>query len=224
MNDAPSFVAGSDVNILEDAGAQSLSWASGISAGPADESGQALTFNILSNDNANLFENQPQIAPDGTLSFTAKADANGVATLQIQLMDDGGTANGGVDVSTVEILTITVEAVNDAPSFTKGIDISVETTMDSLIFTDWATEIIAGPADEASQTLTFIVENIDNEALFEILPQLTPDGTLLFKANPDAVGTATVTVKLMDDGGTANGGVDTSDPQSFMIELTPAGG
>src|SRR5690606_15175302 len=42
-------------------------------------------------------------------------------------------------------------------------------------------------------------------------------GTLTFTATPSAVGTATVTVELIDDGGTANGGVDTSTPQTFEI-------
>jgi hypothetical protein len=51
VNDEPSFVAGADEVVLEDAGAQSVAgWATAISAGPADEAGQALTFNV-SNDN-----------------------------------------------------------------------------------------------------------------------------------------------------------------------------
>ena len=46
---------------------------------------------------------------------------------------------------------------------------------------------------------------------------LTSDGTLTYTAAVDGNGTATVTVVLMDDGGTANGGVDTSAPQSFDV-------
>ena len=40
-------------------------------------------------------------------------------------MDDGGTANGGVDTSPSQSFTITVTGVNDAPSFTKGANQSV---------------------------------------------------------------------------------------------------
>ena len=36
-------------------------------------------------------------------------------------MDDGGTANGGIDTSAAQTFTITVTAVNDAPSFIKGV-------------------------------------------------------------------------------------------------------
>ena len=35
-------------------------------------------------------------------------------------MDGGGTTDGGVDTSTAKSFTITVTAVNDAPSYTAG--------------------------------------------------------------------------------------------------------
>ncbi len=224
VNDAPAFTATGEISIFEDGGAQTIPWATDISAGPADERVQALTFNILNNSNPDLFATQPQIAEDGALTFEAEANANGVVELIVQLMDDGGTANGGVDTSLRQILRIAIQPVNDAPAFTKGSDISMETTTDLQTFANWATDLIAGPPDEASQLLSFVIESIDNQGLFELLPQIAADGTLTFKANPDAVGSATVVVKLMDDGGIANGGVNTSETQSFVIELTPSGG
>ena len=44
---------------------------------------------------------------------------------------------------------------------------------------------------------------------------------LTYTAAPNATGTATITVALQDNGGTANGGVDTSAPQTFTITVTP---
>ena len=45
VNDVPSFVKGADQTVLEDAGAQTiLNWATGISAGPANESSQAVSL------------------------------------------------------------------------------------------------------------------------------------------------------------------------------------
>ena len=44
-------------------------------------------------------------------------------------------------------------------------------------------------------------------------------GQLTYTPGPDANGVAVVTVRLMDDGGTANGGVDTSPVLSFRIEI-----
>ena len=115
VNDAPSFAKGPDKTVSEDSGPQSFTnWATSISAGPADEAGQALNF-IVSNDNNGLFTDQPTIAADGTLTFTSAPDANGSATVMVQLHDDGGTANGGVDTSAVQTFTINVTAVNDPP-------------------------------------------------------------------------------------------------------------
>ena len=48
----------------------------------------------------------------------------------------------------------------------------------------------------------------------------TATGTLTYTPAANANGVATVTVRLKDDGGTANGGVDTSGPQTFTITVT----
>jgi hypothetical protein len=45
VNDVPVFTKGSDQTVNEDAGAQTVnSWASPVSAGPIDETGQTLTL------------------------------------------------------------------------------------------------------------------------------------------------------------------------------------
>src|SRR5438874_1826335 len=120
VNDEPSFTKGANQTVLEDAGAQSVSnWATAISAGPADESGQILTFHV-SNNNTGLFSSQPALTSSGTLSYTPAPNANGSATVSVYVTDNGGTANGGDDTSATQTFTITVTAVNDEPSFTKG--------------------------------------------------------------------------------------------------------
>ena len=69
VNDAPSFTAGASQTVAEDAGLRTVpAWATGISAGPADESGQTLSF-VVTNDNNALFSVQPAVAADGTLTF-----------------------------------------------------------------------------------------------------------------------------------------------------------
>ena len=121
VNSAPSFTAGPDQSVLEDAGASTVAgWATGISAGPG-EGGQSVTFSA-SNDNTALFSAQPQVQPNGTLTYTAAANASGVATVTVRAQDDGGTALGGSDTSAPQTFTITVAAVNDAPGFTAGAD------------------------------------------------------------------------------------------------------
>jgi hypothetical protein len=116
VNDAPSFTAGADHTVAEDSGAHSVRrWASGISAGPAEESDQQLTFEVTNNTNTELFSTQPSVAADGTLSYALAADKNGSADVTVRLKDNGGIANGGADTSTEQSFTITVNAVNDAP-------------------------------------------------------------------------------------------------------------
>ncbi len=219
VNDAPAFVGGSDQTVLEDAGAQTVSaWSSSISAGATNEAAQALTFTVT-NDNNSLFSTQPAVSPTGTLSFTPAADASGSATVSVTLSDDGGTANGGVDTSAVHTLTITVTPVNDVPSFTVGPDQSVAEDAGPQTVNPWATGLSAGP-NEGSQTLAFTVTN-DNNALFAAQPAVSSTGVLTFTSAANASGSATVAVTVQDNGGTANGGTDTSGSQIFTITVDP---
>jgi len=223
VNDAPTFTPGADVTVLEDSGAYDQPWATGISAGPADESGQMLTFNITANDNPGLFAAGPTInAGSGNLSFTPAAEASGVANLTVELMDDGGTANGGVDTSAPVNLVITVTNINDAPSFTAGPDPTVDEDSGAQTVNGWATGISAGAPNETGQTLTFNITGNTDPGLFSAGPSVdSTTGNLSFTPAANAYGSATITLTLMDDGGTANGGVDTSPPASFTITVNP---
>src|SRR5207249_4868939 len=137
--------------------------------GPADESGQTLTFLVSNNNNA-LFSVQPGISSNGILTFTPAPNANGSATVTVSLQDNGG----GDDTSAPVVFTITVTPVNDPPSFTPGSD-PITVAEDSPAYsapTPSATS--PGPADESGQTLTFLVSN-NNNALFDIQPAIAAD-------------------------------------------------
>ena len=137
VNDAPSFVMGTYQGVNEDAGAQNIAaWASAISTGPSNESGQIASF-IVSNDNNALFSVQPSITSDGTLSYTPAANAFGSAAVSVQLQDDGGTANGGTDSIAAQTFSITINPVNDALSVsTTGLPASNGDTVQAAIVTD----------------------------------------------------------------------------------------
>ena len=219
VNDPPSFTKGGNQSVLEDAGPTSVDpWATAITKGPADESGQAVNFVVTDNSNTALFSAGPAVSPAGVLTFTPAPNANGTATIKLVLKDDGGTANGGSDTSGEQSFTITVTAVNDAPSFTKGADKTVDEGSGPATYTNWATAISAGPPDENTQALDFIVTN-SNNALFSVQPAVSSDGALTFTPAAGPNGTAVVTVKLHDNGGTANSGVDTSPEQTFNITV-----
>lgn len=194
-------------------------WATAVSAGPAGESSQAVTFSAFA-DNTGLFTVQPAVAPNGTLSYAPAANAYGVASVTVRAHDDGGTANGGIDTSAPRTFTITIAPVDDAPSFSGGASQAVLEDAGAQSISGWATAVSPGPANESSQTVTFVATN-DNTGLFSVQPAVAPDGKLTYTPAPNANGSATATVTAKDDGGTANGGIDTSPPQTFVVNVGP---
>ncbi len=220
VNDEPSFTPGANQEVNEDAGAQSVTaWATNLDKGAPDESGQTLTFTVT-NDNNSLFSTQPAIDVNGNLTYTPADDVSGSATVSVVLSDDGGTANGGDDTFATQMFTITVNPVNDEPSFTPGANQVVNEDAGAQSVTAWATDLDEGAPDESGQTLTFTVTN-DNNSLFSVQPAIDVNGNLTFTPADDASGSATVSIVLSDDGGTANGGDDTFATQMFTITVNP---
>jgi hypothetical protein len=224
VNDAPSFTAGANQSVNEDAAPQSIAnWATNISRGPANESAQALTFIVTNNNNA-LFSGQPGVSATGTLTYFTLADASGTATVTVTLQDSGGTANGGVATSPSQTFTITVAPVNDSPFFNKGADQTVNNNAGMQTVANWATSISPGPSDESAQTVAFQITGNSKPGLFSTAPAVSPTGTLTYQPAANQGGTAAITVQLKDNGGTANGGLDTSTAQTFNITVIPIGG
>ncbi len=149
------------------------------------------------------------------MSFRGDADYNGPASLLIvsTAITPGGTTP--LDDHTVNL---TVVAVNDAPSFTKGLDQNVLEDVGLVTVPGWATDIIPGPGDEAAQTVSFAVTT-NNNALFAVRPAISADGTLTYTPAANANGSAIVTVYAVDNGGVFNGGDNTSDAQTFTIDV-----
>ena len=218
VNDPPTFSNAGGVTVLEDSAAYSAGWASSISPGPSDESGQTVSFSVTGNSNAALFSVAPAVASDGTLTFTLAANANGSATMTVKAKDDGGTLNGGNDTSSGASLTITATAVNDPPTFSNNG--AVEVNEDSGAYSAaWATSISPGPSNESSQTVSFSVTGNSNAALFSVAPAVAANGTLTFTPAANANGSATMTVTAKDNGGTSNGGNDSSTGASLTITV-----
>lgn len=123
VNDAPSFVAQDPAAVIEGAGPQSLVVASSLRPGPVtavDEAGQVLRFEIDTVAPAGFFIDVPSIDADGVLQFESAPGVNGVATLTMRIVDDGGTEDGGIDRSEPQTVRITVTAVDDVPVITPG--------------------------------------------------------------------------------------------------------
>lgn len=219
-NSPPSFTLQQEATANEDAGAVSVpNFATDISAGAGDD-GQSVQFEITGNTNAALFAEggAPAISPTGELTFTPAANAFGEATITVVLKDDGGTQNGGSDTSPPQQFTITINPVNDAPSFT-AVDPPAVLEGAGQQSATVASDISPGPG-ETGQALTFeIVEN-SNPDLFTSLPVIDASGTITYTADPERAGQAVLTVRLKDDGGVENGGVDASATQQITIVIT----
>jgi len=217
-NHAPSFSKGPDIKILEDADFQTYEkWATNIQPGPIEEAHQKVEF-YVTNEHTDLFDSQPTISSNGTLTFLPKPDANGKILVNVFLKDDGGTEFGGKDQSTTQSFYIDIKAVNDPPSFTGGPDQYISQNAGQQYITAWAKDIVTGPPDENEQLVQFMVTT-DNSNLFTSTPAILSNGGLMYTPAANAYGNALVSVYLMDNGGTYDNGDDTSDIYSFNITI-----
>ena len=180
------------------------------------------------------------------IRFVPSEDFNGTVTAEFRAWDGtDGSGSGDPDVvvgelgelsafsDAVGVLQISIDPVNDAPSFVVGDAVVIEEDADEQTIPWWISVISPGPDNESGQALTFGVTT-DNDDLFAELPAISEDGTLTFTAADDAEGAAELTIVLSDDGGTDDGGVDSSqststvtvtavnDPPSFVAP-TPGG-
>ncbi|HEV3004809.1 MAG TPA: DUF4214 domain-containing protein [Pirellulales bacterium] len=153
----------------------------------------------------------------GTLSYTPVAGAQGTATITVTVHDDGGTANGGIDTTT-RTFHVTVTQVNDAPTIDVIPDpppILPSSGQQSVNLAG----ITAGLNETQHLTVTAISDNtalIPNPTVSYSSPNST--GTLFYTPVAGARGTATITVTVHDDGGTANSGVNTTT-RSFTVHV-----
>ena len=108
VNDPPSFTPGSNQTVAAGAGTQTVAgWATGISPGPADESGQQVTFEVNVVLGSALFAAAPAVSPDGTLTFTPSG-LPGTALVTMRAHDDGGSSSGGDDTSAARTFIILI--------------------------------------------------------------------------------------------------------------------
>ena len=225
VNDPPTLDGIADpVAINEDAGQQTVNLA-GITAGSGET--QPLQVTATSN-NTSLIPN-PTVTyttanATGSLAYTPVANAFGTAVVTVTVTDggvDGNLATAGDNGIFTRTFTVTVNPVNDAPSFAASNPPTVLEDAGLQTVPSWAT-FSAGPASEAGQTvLSYTVSNVSNPVLFSALPAVAVSGTLTYTPADNAFGSSTFDVVVQDSGGVDNSGDDTSDAQTFTITVTP---
>jgi VCBS repeat-containing protein len=206
VNDAPVAVNDS-VSVLED-GSLTVNAASGVLANDTDVDNSSLTAILVTGP---AHSASFALNADGSFSYAPAANYFGSDSFTYK-------ANDGTADSNVATVSITVTPVNDAPSFTKGADQTVNEDAGAQTVATWATAISAGP-NESGQTVSFIIDNNSNPSLFSAGPAVASNGTLTYTPAANQNGVATITLHAKDDGGTTNGGVDSSATQTFVITV-----
>lgn len=130
-------------------------------------------------------------------------------------------ANDGYDDSEPATVSITVKPVNDPPVFVTGPDPQwpvAETGAKS--HPGWISYMATGPEDsENDQSIVdFIVDvDMDPDNVVSAV-DVQNDGTLEYTLTGNS-GSAVIMISATDDGGTADGGIDTSEPRLATITV-----
>jgi uncharacterized repeat protein (TIGR01451 family) len=145
------------------------------------------------------------------VTYTPNPDFHGVDAFGYTVSD----GNGGSDSATV---AVTVNPVNDRPRFSdRGARAHAAGTSGVQSVPGWAFDTILGPANESAQAVLEYVETIAADPNDIVTSAAVGnDGTLQYGLT-GSTGLALVDVRLRDNGGTANGGDDTSVVARLMI-------
>jgi subtilisin-like proprotein convertase family protein len=238
VNDPPTLNAISNITINENAGEQTVNLA-GITAGPANEASQQLTITASSSNTA-LIRNPGGgtgaivISPSGsftvpagetgtgTLRFTPVPNAFGVAEITVEVTDDGGTANGGVDKVTRKF-TVTVVEINAPPTITgagaegaiPNVTVAQNTSTGVITFMVADSET---PAELLTVTATSSNQAIVPNGNIQIGGTGANRGVIITPA-PDAFGTVNITVTVTDTGRITDGTDVKSASRTFALTV-----
>jgi|GEM_PF-3617730 len=221
VDDAPSLQrpAGT-ITVLEDQFATAnYQYSADLTGTFADRARDPITLRIASGDKisdpANVLDNEtpgrvlvPSTAPESIL-LTFVPDGFGTATITYDAMAKGLIS------SQQDTLTIVVTPVNDPPTMRAPAPQNVN--QGGGPFTLPLRNLTPGPANESAQTVAATGVAIVTESVTGLITSaaLVPADDSSYPAvrytvAPSLTGTATLRVTLQDNGGTANGGVDTA--------------
>jgi hypothetical protein len=125
VNDAPSFIASNPPTNEAGSGAITIpNWATFNPGG--NETNQTATYIVSGVVNPTLFAVAPSVDSTGTLTYTLAPSKVGSATFNVTVRDDGGIAQGGVNISAPQTFSITVGDVTPPTVITKDITVQLD--------------------------------------------------------------------------------------------------
>jgi hypothetical protein len=160
-----------------------------------------------------------QLNADGSFSYTPAENFYGDDQFSYRATDPAG------NWSTASV-RIHVAPVNDPPWFNITQEaITVDAAAGPQTVTGFARGIHSGAPNEPDQTVEFVLLRNSRPDLFQVEPAIrrdSPDsdtGTLTFTPSAGSTGTAVITMVALDNGGTSNGGKNTSEERTFEITV-----
>ena len=148
INDAPivTITSLNDIVVNEDAPISIIDVASAFADVDIENDGDSLTYRVELNDNPTLVSTN---LVGSSLSLQYLQNQHGSSLVTVRATDSS--------LDFVEdTFEVTVNSLNDAPSFVLGPHITVLQDAGPQSQTGWATSISAGPASESSQILNFV--------------------------------------------------------------------
>lgn len=215
-NTPPTMSDVSDQTINEDANTGALA----MTVGDAETAVAALTMSGTSS-NTTLVPNANIVfggsGASRTVTVTPVANLSGSATITVSVTDsNSGTAS--------DTFVLTVNAVNDVPTLSLA---TVAThpagTTGVQNQAGFATVDFGPPDEDASQAVAdFLIDKLSDPSgiLLTNALDIANNGTLNYSLT-GVGGSATITTRVRDNAGTANGGVDTSTAVQFTISVIP---
>ena len=200
VNAKPSFnVPAKLVSLSVNPGAyKSSSFITGINPGSTFEQSQIVKFFCIASSNA-FFRTLPAIDNFGTLTFTVANDAFGFVPVKVYAQDNGGTFNGGIDMSDTNTFYVSVQ--NPDTTFVAGLK-DVTLLEDAKVFSlpirvydGTHGHVTVQPWDPITSTV------VSADPLGIVAIAITGNGTnrtVTLTPNANANGVTTVTLKATD--------------------------
>ncbi|BAY25920.1 peptidase-like protein [Calothrix sp. NIES-2100] len=174
----------------------------------AQDSDTALTYSVVSNTNAGLFEVAPSINPTtGKLTLNYSPTATGSSQLTVRATD-----TGGLSTNTNFTVNVGTPPANTAPTTSGIANITVTQNAPDTVINLFD---VFADAQDPDTALTYSVVGNTNAGLFEVNPSIDPTtGKLTLNYSPTATGSSQITVQAKDTGGL-------STNTNFTVNVTP---
>jgi hypothetical protein len=182
--------------------------ADGVLGNDSDGNGDDLTAQLVTGpSHGQSFT----LNPNGSFSYTPESDFNGSDSFTYRANDGQANSNNA-------IVSISVMAVNDSPTFAIAGNVSTSSLTSSTLgesHAGWASGISPGPPDESGQTVIFSISTDADEA-FQTPPEIDSARNLTYQpfARPDVLVVNATVIATDSDGATSPG-------QTFTITINP---